>query len=395
MGYLIDDKQFINDNIFKFEKRLESQYTIFTDKTPTFVTYYHINNANSIADLGFQNIEKILGKDSPIRYQQIKDFPIYGIDNIKIDLNDEEEGLNGSYEGEGIILPNTIKPLPNDLFRISYLDRSYIFMITAIDYDTIKSNNYYKINFYLRTDSEDTYELVQEQILEKYNCVFKNIGTDDKCLIKEEEHALLVKMNEAYRQLVEKYNTLFYSNKFNSFIFGDGNYIIYDKYLTNFISTNSLFNEKEQYRTLMLSNEDWNIRFIPEYDICFYSIVERRDIDALKHIRINKNSISYDDSVFKAYNMDNVLSIMFIDTGLGTYINDELIDKIKHNVRNEDAGIIESMLVNYFNDSYESIYNIKINDIMSYRMNYTFEDFILIPVILYILRFYFDRFMIN
>lgn len=395
MGYLIEDKKFINDNIFKFEKRLESQYTIFTDKTPTFVTYYHINNINSISDSGFQNVEKVFGKDSPLRFQEINDFPIYGIDNIKLDLSDEDEGLTSNYEGEGIILPNTIKPLPNDFFTISYLNRVYIFMVTAIDYDTIKSNNYYKINFYYRTDSEETFELAQEQVLEKYNCIFKNIGTEDKCLIKDDEYRLFVRLNDVYRKLVDRYNVLFYSNKFNSYLFGDGDTLIYDKYLTHFINSNSLFNEKEQYKTVFLSNEDWNIRFVPEYDDCIFSLVESRSINELKPIRCLKNSISYEESVFRMYNMDNVRSVMFIDTGSEMYIKDELIDHIKKYIIDENATIIESLLVNYFNDGYDSIYNINLDKLMNYKIKYNYDDFILIPIILYILRFYCDRFMIN
>ena len=394
MGYLINDKNFINDNIFKYEKRLESQYTIFTEKSPTFVTYYHISNINSITDSGLLNVEKILGKDSPLRFQEIHDFPIYGIENIKIDINEEEEGLNGSFEGEGIILPNTIKPLPNDFFIISYLDKTYIFMVTSIDYDTIKSNNYYKINFYFRTDSEDTYSSVQEQVLEKYNCIFRNIGTEDKCLIKEDEYHLLEDLNSVYRQFVDKYNVLFYSARFNSYLFGDGDFLIYDKYLTHFINEHGLFNEKEQYETKMLSNEDWNIRFIPEYDMSLFTLVEEKNVDELKPIRCFRNRISYDDSIFEMYNMDIVRSIMFIDTGNQTYLPDELINNIKNFVIRDDADIKEKVLVSYFNDGYDSIYNINIEELKKYKIKYTFEDFILIPIILFVLRYYCDKFMI-
>ena len=129
MGSFIKDENFLNDNIFLFEKRLGSQYSIFFDgKTPTFVTYYHINNINSIADSGFLNVENILGPESPIRFQKIESFPLYGIESIKPDLVDEDEGLNSNFDGEAIALPNTIKPLPNDFFTINYLDNTFLFM---------------------------------------------------------------------------------------------------------------------------------------------------------------------------------------------------------------------------------------------------------------------------
>ena len=43
MAYLIQDRQFINENIFKFEQRLDSQYNRFLNKNPSFVTYYNIS----------------------------------------------------------------------------------------------------------------------------------------------------------------------------------------------------------------------------------------------------------------------------------------------------------------------------------------------------------------
>ena len=215
----MNEKTFINDNIFKYEKRLESQYSIFTEKTPTFVTYYHINNINSITDSGLLNVDRILGHESPLKYQKIEDFPIYGIDQIKLDLNDDEEGLTSSYDSEGLILPNTIKPLPNDFFTVSYLDESYLFMITTIDYDTIKSNNYYKIGFTLKTISNDSLKNLNDQVLEKYTCVFKNIGTEDNCLIQEDAYNSLQELNSVYDTLVNKYISLFYNKRYNSFLF--------------------------------------------------------------------------------------------------------------------------------------------------------------------------------
>jgi hypothetical protein len=256
MGQILQDKVFLNANIFQFEKRLESQYTIFLDKIPTFVTYYHISVNNSMTDSGFLNVDEIVGNDSPIKFQKIDDFPIYGIEAIQLDLSDEDEGLNSSYESEGIILPNTIKPLPNDYFTITYLSKEYIFMVNNIDYDTIKSNNFYKINFHLKSISDQGVDNLNRQVLEKYQCIFDNIGTDDKCLILEDEMIKLNQLMEIYHKISKKYMTYFYSNKYNSVIFdtGNGNFL-YDRYLTYFINKNQLLKEDRSYRSLFLSNE--------------------------------------------------------------------------------------------------------------------------------------------
>lgn len=384
MGYIINDKDFINDNIFKFEKRLESQYTIFLDKNPTFVTYYHINNVNSIADSGLLNVEEILGKESPIQFQKINDFPIYGIDQIKLDLSDEDEGLNSSFEGEGIILPNTIKPLPNDYFIISYLDESYIFMITQIDYDTIKSNNFYRVNFYLKSISNESVKLLENQTLDRFNCIFKNIGTDEKCLIEEDVCDIIVRMNKAYNNIVKRYITLFYSAKFNSLLFNDFSNLIYDKYLTHFVNSNNILNEKDEYNTISLSNQDDGIIFLNEYDESIYPSIEECDIDELRDCRYIYRPITYDQSIFIQYNMDNVRSTLFIDIGTNHYLPEEYISNILSN-SNTYSNIIEECLVKYFNGKL-TVRHFNIHDFEKFKVSYTLDDFRQVPIMLYIVR---------
>ena len=395
MGYILNEKSFINENIFKYEKRLESQYTVFTEKNPTFVTYYHINNINSITDSGLLNVDRILGKDSPLKYQKIEDFPIYGIDQIKLDLSDEEEGINGSYEGSGIILPNTIKPLPNDFFTVSYLDEGYLFMVTQIDYDTIKSNNYYKIDFYLKTISSDTVNKLNDQVLEKYHCIFKNIGTEENCLLQEDVYKVINELDTVYTSLVKRYTSLYYNKRYNSFLFNNFNCTIYDKFLSTFINEHRLLNEKEKYQTISITNEDYGEQFPVTYSMSIYNLIENRNIADLDYIRYELCPITYPHSIFLYYNLKNIKSLTFVPdhVGSGIYIRDKLIDSIKNNIVEDTDNIIEELMVKYFNDSIESILQLKVEKINEYKMSYSLTDYINIPILLFIIRHYTDKFL--
>ncbi len=395
MGYIIDDKNFINDNIFKFEKRLESQYSIFLDRTPTFVTYYHINNINSTTDNGWQNIDKVLGPESPLRYQEIKDFPIYGIENIKLDLSDNDEGLTTDYDGEGVILPNTIKPVPNDFFIISYLDQNFLFMVNAVNYDTIKSNNFYSISFHIRSLSGLDVESLRGQVLEKYTCIFKNIGTDDKFLIKDDEYDKFIQLNNLYTKLVQRYLTIFYVKKLNTILFDNANNeFIYDKYLSHFIMENMLFAEKDSYNTIMLTNEDNNERFIIEYDDSIYSILESGDKSLLpNHLGYWVTMLSDSDSIFKYYTIGNVKSVHLLPSGKGEYLSDDLIAKIHTNDHESTDNIIDELIVRYFNKTIKSMNDLKLHELEKYKIRYTYENFTKIPILLFILRFYSKQFM--
>lgn len=397
MGFLIDEKQFINDNIIQFEDRLNSQYSRFLDKNPTFVTYYHINNIESITDTGLNNIEQIIGPNSPLKFQKISDFPVYGVESILLDLVEDDEGLTSSYDGELIILPNTIKPLPGDFFTIDYLGRQFLFMVNEVKYDTIKSNNYYKISFHIDSLEEDITDNLEKQIQEKYNCVFRNIGTQEKCLILEDDVEKLQKLNNIYKLIVDKYKVLFFNKRYNSFIFEDveNNIKIYDKFLTEFIIRNKLFQEKYNYNTLFLVNEDSSNRLPVEYENSVYRNIEKNKKELINNVTYGYSIIKNVDSVFNLYNDVYIRGINFVNNDFD-YINPSLIEQIQTLEKSEDNNVVYNTIIDHFNNRLDSIYTFdldELDDVM--YINYDFETFILIPILLYIIKLYVNKFMIQ
>ena len=183
MGKIINEQSFINQNIFQYEERLNSQFTRILATKPTYVTYFHINNISSTTDVGFENVERLVGVNSPIRFNEVKDFPIHGLERIGLDLEQTEYGLDVNYESDGVILPNTVQPFVDDLFIINYLNKPYLFRISNIKYDTIKSNNFYGITFYLLSTDHEMIDQVYKQISDKYTCDIMNVGTDRKSVV--------------------------------------------------------------------------------------------------------------------------------------------------------------------------------------------------------------------
>ena len=392
VGNLIHNKEFLNENVFLYEDRLTSQYSIFLDgKSPTYVTYYHINNVNSITDSGLLNVERILGEDSPIRFQQIENFPIYGIETMKMDLSEEEEGLTVSYDSEGTILPGTIEPLPNDLFVVSYLGNDYLFMVTSVEYGTIKSNNYWKISYTLKSANHSE-EIISSQILEKYNCIMDNIGTQDRCLVRSDIYEKIENLKSWYKKIMRDYVITFYVKRYNSFMFDSGPIWIYDKYLTNFIHSNRLFVDDQNYKVMALSNEDYSNTFHIQYENCIYRKIEEKDKAALNPIRHLEWSISYPDSIFNYYKCNNVRSVFIIPTGEFEYLPDDLIGHIQNNELYED-NILFNILIKYFNNDLNDIDKIDINALNAYRLSYDVTTFRMIPIALYCIRYAINKYM--
>lgn len=397
MGYLIDENQFINDNIIQFEGRMESQYSRFLDKNPTFVTYFHINNIESITDTGFNAIEQVIGINSPLKFQKINNFPVYGLEPILLELSDEEEGLTTTYDGELIILPNTIKPLPNDFFNINHLGKSYIFMVTEVKYDTIKSNNYYKISFIIHGVEEDYTDSIEQQVQENYNCIFRNIGTKEKCLIEEEDIQKINKLNNIYKLIADKYKLLFFNKRYNSFIYEDdvNNVKVYDKFLTEFISKNKLFYEKYNFNSLFIINEDSTYKFPIEYENSIYRAIEKHKKELFNNVTYGYSNIKNVDSVFKLYNDKYIKGVNFINNTFN-YINQSLINQIQTGEKLENNNIVYNTIIDHFNNNLDTIYSFNLDLLEDVQyINYDFETFILIPILLFILKFHFNKFMIE
>ena len=116
----------VKDNIFQYEERLKSPIRRFQDKTFVPVTYYHINGQKTTTDQGYGDVTEILGKESPVKFEKIEDFPLYGIDQIVLQLSNNDQGLDSEFESDAVVMAGTITPLQNDYFIIN---QSFKFLI--------------------------------------------------------------------------------------------------------------------------------------------------------------------------------------------------------------------------------------------------------------------------
>ena len=74
MAIRVDEQRMIDENTFEYEEKIKAPTSRLVDQTPTFVTYYHINNEESTTDAGFTDVASILGFRSPFRFDCEKSF---------------------------------------------------------------------------------------------------------------------------------------------------------------------------------------------------------------------------------------------------------------------------------------------------------------------------------
>ena len=283
MAFFVEEKRMVEEAVFIHEKKLKSPVSRFIETTPTFVTYYHLNPDVTTTDGGFKDVSSIIGSRSPLRFNKIESFPLYGIEAIILQLQDTDQGLDSSYEGEAVIVPGSIKPLENDFFIIPYLREPYMFRVTEIMYDNIMPDNYYKIGFKLEYLDDGKIENIENQVYEKYTCLLENIGTENNCIIQVESKEKLDKINEMYDDMASTYKSIFYNERHNCFLgeIGCGQFL-YDPLQTEFINQHQLFNKKYDLQCLMLTDQFSDSKRRIKYERSIYRFIERRNPNLVK-----------------------------------------------------------------------------------------------------------------
>ena len=402
MGFKFDEKLLVNNNIFKYEDKLNSAFTRFLETTPTYVTYYNINTIESTVDLGFSNVDKILGAQSPLRYSEVKNLPIYGMEQIQLDIDEAEEGLTSSYDGELIILPDTITPYPDDFFILEHKGMDFLFRVTGVNYDTIKSNNFYKISFTIKYVSPEDSVKILEQVTEKYTCIVDNIGTEDKCIIEDGVYRLLQRMQYLYNDIAERYKLFYYYKKYNVIMYydNDAGMGIYDRYVNMFIQKHGLLYDKESHRTVYLNNEDDTCCFALEYDNSLFRTFEsRKKIKRYPYNNFKIQEVKYIYSVFRYFNA-KVYSVRY-KGGTAEYFPKQIIDcMVKGTIPDKttenafDYDEADRLIVKYMNDQIDSIHNIDFDSLEEFTFfSPTWTNMIKVPLLLYVMKGYYKLFI--
>ncbi|MCM1214008.1 MAG: hypothetical protein NC548_05760 [Lachnospiraceae bacterium] len=259
----VEKAQFINSVIDIYTQNKLGQYSKILDKNPLFVTYYHICQPLSRVDVGTGGIESEIGPRSPIRFNKILDFPIYNLPELKPDIVYDETGYDIELEASDItILPGTIKPLAGDYFVLDIPGaKQYLFRVNNLRYNTIQSNDFYLIDIDIKAigSNVEMEKGIDSQIVDTYQTVFDNIGTEDRCFVKTTDIGYLNSVSDLYYKLRDYYKDAFYKPELNTFTtcvgYGCGAAALWvtDPYLEAFINRSHIYYDEGVENTLVLS----------------------------------------------------------------------------------------------------------------------------------------------
>lgn len=282
---------------------LKNPFFLFNDKKGLPVEYYNLNTTQSQLDQGLKIPYANIGPESPLRFNLVHDFYLFGMERISVQLENGEMGIEGSeISGEAIILPDTIKPYPGDYFTINMTKKKYLFQVRSATIDTLENGgNYYRIDYKLEYLSDDR---LIPLVVNEFNFVSGNIGTNYSPVLSTTGYNLAKILDDTAVLLKQYFRGLFYNNKVQTFTFvylyevcvnGLNSSYFYDPYLIEFIIKNKILaNTGDKYEYIdhkTFPKADFPIK----YSKSIWRAIETKDKDHINSCIVSSPGTYIDD----------------------------------------------------------------------------------------------------
>jgi hypothetical protein len=403
MQSIFNEGPMLKENLYQHEKRLKSHLSKYLAESGSMlVTFYTIRENASTVDRGIQDIEKLFGHKSPLRFNKIKDFPVYGFGQIT-PTNTDEIGIEDiNVEGDCIIGPGTIVPNPNDFFTINHLmarKNIAIFQVIEVQYDSMRPEGYYKIRYRLISTSEETLNDLENKVVDTLHTDLNAVGSNVNPIIREDDFVHRAKVEQMLNQMIHSYRALFYNERHNCFLIDDQELggRIFDLCGNEFIAKHSLMNPVNSTKVVMLHNKLRDSRFPVFYNNSIYSWIE---LDAPKRLlrgfdfKLAHAASEYVDSSFARWGDDDIQVIQPLgmhQTGLNetsyTFFNAIQLSALEQNGI-EPTSEFEKLIWKFVNKSDSlSIHDVSLYTADTLLASYkSIEVFLYTPLAIYIIR---------
>lgn len=265
----VEKNSYLQENIHQYTSNKVNQYSKFLDKNPIFITYLSINDVLTRYDVGTGGIESDIGPNSPVRFNQINGLPAFNIPELKPEiLFDDKNGYDVELDISDVaLLPNTIRPKTGDYIIIKIPNSvQVVFRVNEFRYNTIQSNDFYLFSADLKyAGVEDQLKRFKPQIVEVYETIFDNIGTQEKCFIRSTDLDKVKALGTLINELLDLYKINFFDSLTGTFVSKNNTENVdptaydswyFDKYVTRFIMDSEIYFDQHGTDTIALAPED-------------------------------------------------------------------------------------------------------------------------------------------
>lgn len=411
MGYIKQSDEIITKVTERLDNILESPMTQFLNLGhPVLVDYYNCSDGYSTYDNGTGTVDALLGDNSPLRYHCIHDLPVYGmLRDFLMDLQDNDGLIDFNMELDNLsVLPNTVIPTTYDyiIYRFgNHKERIVLFRVNAPKKTSIKNHALEAFSAKMTDiDSFGNIQKLEKQVVKRFHAKLKNIGTNEKCLLEEEQYQYSERVEALREKLVEQYLDVFYRSKYHALVLHgelEQDYLSYDPWLTHFCITNRLLETEKHMIVLANLDEDDNSR--AKYNTTCYHALETKSSDRWKPLLFTPVAFSRNVSnPFSFYGEDTAFKIdIYEETEIryprNIYLDFPFIEAMRKGKEESPRfSTIENLILRWFTQPtlVGKVTEEELSDLEHMVLEHDTFCFRVIPMLLYVLQNY-DQQIVN
>lgn len=397
MALIFDEQSMMDSNVFKYEKRLASATRFLTSAGAVLVRYFNLAENRTTTDRGLKDIDQLFGKRSPLRFNDIKNFPLYEFGQTNPNNTDEQQLEDITAEGECTIQPSTIVPHQYDMFILNHIRMFAIFQVVDVQYDSMKQNGLYKIKYRLLSTSEETLHQLENQVVGKYDMDLSSMGTGVNPIIQQDDYILMRQLRKVVSEMIRSYKAMFYDARHNCFLYYNPQTgrRLFDVCGNEFMATHGIMNDDNSNSVVMLHGKVREPQFPALYN---YSIYKWLELDAPKNMiqqfhYILADTMKYPTSSFGRWNEMDIDMIWPVSMQQAQcnhqehcFFDTDFVDCVINNIT--PADLYRKFIFDYINNPHGiSIKDVSLNigDGL-FQSNRTIDAFLYTPIVIYIIR---------
>lgn len=381
------------------ESKLNNPYYKFTDKKPTTVNYYKQNITRSTLDQGSQSQYAHVSKQSALKYNKIINFVLYGLPQIIVDYDVTDNGVESSpINGDAIVLPNTIVPLPGDFFKITYLKEDVLFKVDSVTPDTLDTGSMlYKIEYHL--EYVEATSQIEDQVVNTYQFIADNVGTEHNCLITSESYELADTLSGVVDQLSTVFKSLFYKSRVQTFVYKyKDTWNFYDPFMIEFLRRNKILSNAEDFFYVAHQTTP-EVTFPFDYSKTFFYGLEQGDLSFFKSNPICTADLITDINSLFINRLEDYYQVNYTDkcpykTKFNIF-DDIMIEAINSKIQYDNSNSIYNIITSYINGDTDYINSGIIEQIHKLDLTDNATTFYLIPIYIFIIKNYINSSLSN
>ena len=244
-----NDKNFRETQRAHLKASLDT-YKVFFNDLPLLVNYYSKSHAESTHDVNLGTVQEIVGDDSPVVFNLIKDLPLHKASNLDVNPEDSDDaGTEAQVEGTAIVSPSALMPREDDCFTIPwYGHKKAIFRVQNVKRSNIKGQSFYEITYYLYQVYSGTGD-IDKQVARVFRVIASSHSVNKTAIVEDSKADICAAIEQKLDVLVDEVEML-YDLRTDAYMFPvmNGTYLLWDEALHYFASKANVFYRNFSFR---------------------------------------------------------------------------------------------------------------------------------------------------